>query len=80
MIIWYTVDIRYLEYPLSRTFIISSFFLALLVALSVTSLINSVGISNPAIFKLFSRSLQRFLGCFPYAISNVFISLIRMLK
>ena len=57
----YKVDIRYLEYPLSGTFSsVSS-------ALSVTALVNSFGFSNPAISnfhyaKLFSRSLQRFLG------------------
>ena len=81
----YTVDILYLECPLFRTSIISNFFFGPS-ALSVTALINSSGVSDPAIsnfhyIELFSPSVQRFLwGCFPSAISRVFISLIRMLK
>ena len=54
---------RYLELSLSRTFsLVPS-------ALSITALINSFGISNPATsnfhyVKLFSRSFQLFLGLF----------------
>lgn len=58
-----TVEIRYLEYLLSRTFS------SIHSILSVTGLINSFGISSPAIsniyyIELFSRSLQHFLGVF----------------
>ena len=76
-----TVMARNLEYQL----LVISNFSSVSSALSVTTLINSFGISNPAIsnfhyVELFSRSLQLFLGLFSIAISNVFISLIRMLK
>ena len=65
----------HLELSLSRTFS------SVPSALSVTALLNSFGISNPAVsnyIELFSYSLQRFL--FLSSISSVFISLIWMLK
>ena len=63
-----TVHIRYLEYPLSRTFI-NPTFSSVPSALSVTAPINAFSISNPAIsnfhyVELFSWSLQRSLGLF----------------
>ena len=69
----------------NTSYLLSRIFSSVPSALSVTTLINSFGISNPAIsnfhhVELFSRSLQLFLGLFSIAISNVFISLIRMLK
>ena len=73
----YTVDIRYLEYPLSRTFSISNFYLVPS-AFSLTSLVNPLGISNSAIsnfhyVKPFFRSRQSFLGCFLSAIWNIWM-------
>ena len=56
-------NIRYLELSISRTFTLVTS------ALSITSPINSLDITNPAIFNFhyveqLSRSLQRFLGLF----------------
>ena len=61
---------RYLEYPLSRTFYLVPS------AFSLTSLINPFGISNSAIsnchyVQQFSRSFKSSLGCFPSAVSYI---------
>ena len=56
-----TVDIRYFEYSLSQTFIISNFFFGPS-ALLVTTLINSFDISNP-LSQTFTKS-NYFIGSF----------------
>ena len=61
---------RYLEYPLSRTFYLVRS------AFSLTSLINPFGISNSAISNFhyvqqFSGSFKSSLGCFPSAVSYI---------
>ena len=67
---WNTVDIRYLELSLCRTFYLVPS------AFSLTSLINTFGILNSAILNFryveqFFRYLQSFFSCFPFAILNI---------